>query len=152
MNHLIDSLSSDQWEHEFDGYFNSIKSLCNHIYICDYNWLKRFSKLRSYEYIRNEIFDRDIPFHTIALPDIEAYIKNRKVLDEIIIQFVDEITQSDLSQHLRYIDSHNKEHNRLFGGLVIHLFNHQTHHRGMISLYLEYLKIKNDFSNLSTMV
>jgi uncharacterized damage-inducible protein DinB len=28
------------------------------------------------------------------------------------------------------------------------VFNHQTHHRGMISLYLDMLGKENDFSNL----
>jgi uncharacterized damage-inducible protein DinB len=152
MNSIIRSLNSAQWQHEFEGYFNSIKSLCNHIYICDFNWLKRFSKLRPFNFIKHNLFDRDCPFGTIMLHEIEDYIRNREALDEMIIQFVSEITQSDLGQFLKYTDSHNKEYGRLFGGLIIHFFNHQTHHRGMISIYLESLKIQNDFSNLSDMV
>jgi uncharacterized damage-inducible protein DinB len=30
--------------------------------------------------------------------------------------------------------------------LIIHMFNHQTHHRGMVSLYLELLRVENGFS------
>ena len=33
-------------------------------------------------------------------------------------------------------------------GLLIHLFNHQTHHRGMISLYLEMLGKENNYNNI----
>jgi uncharacterized damage-inducible protein DinB len=40
MNKIISELSHAQWEKQFNGYFNSIKSMCNHIYICDFNWLK----------------------------------------------------------------------------------------------------------------
>jgi uncharacterized damage-inducible protein DinB len=50
------------------------------------------------------------------------------------------------------VDSHGKLYKRLFGGLIVHCFNHQTHHRGMISIYLDSLGIDNDFSNLAGMV
>jgi uncharacterized damage-inducible protein DinB len=55
MNKIISELSHVQWEKQFKGYFNSIKSMCNHIYICDFNWLKRFSNLRQFKYIRNGV-------------------------------------------------------------------------------------------------
>jgi uncharacterized damage-inducible protein DinB len=32
------------------------------------------------------------------------------------------------------------------------MFNHQTHHRGMISLYLDMLGKENDFSSLLALV
>ena len=152
MNTIIQSLTPDQWEQEFAGYFNSIQSLCNHIYICDFHWLKRFSRLRNFKYIKNEIFDNEFQFGTVVLKEIEAYIKYRQALDDLIIQFVNEITPSDLDKHLKYIDSHNYEYKKPLGALVIHMFNHQTHHRGMISIYLENLTIQNDFSNLADML
>jgi uncharacterized damage-inducible protein DinB len=40
------------------------------------------------------------------------------------------------------------DQDREFGGLVLHVFNHETHHRGMIALYLDMLGKANDFSNL----
>jgi len=50
---------------------------------------------------------------------------------------------------LTYIDSHGNEYTKNFGGLIIHMFNHETHHRGMISLYLENLGIDNDFNSFN---
>jgi uncharacterized damage-inducible protein DinB len=152
MNTIIATLDNHQWNKEFDGYFNSIKSLCNHIYISDFNWLKRFSTLKKFRYIDNRIFKDDLKFGSIVLQEIPEYIAKRKELDEIIIQFIDEIADSDLDQYLSYSDSHGALQKRLFGGSVLHMFNHQTHHRGMISLYLEHIKINNDYSNLIDMV
>jgi uncharacterized damage-inducible protein DinB len=33
-------------------------------------------------------------------------------------------------------------------GLLIHLFNHETHHRAMVSIYLEMLGKANDYNNV----
>jgi uncharacterized damage-inducible protein DinB len=34
----------------------------------------------------------------------------------------------------------------------LNLFNHETHHRGMISLYLEMLGRENDFNSIAPFV
>jgi uncharacterized damage-inducible protein DinB len=151
MNAIIQNLSADQWNQEFKGYFNSIKSLCNHIYLADFTWLKRFSKLRKFAYINNALFDQELRFGSIVFETIEAYLDKRKALDAQLIEFVNEITQEDLGKDLEYADSQGKDCRRLFGGLVLHCFNHQTHHRGMISIYLENMGISNDYSNLANM-
>ena len=152
MNAIIEELQAPQWSQEFKGYFNSIKSLCNHIYIADFNWLKRFSKLRKFSYIDNALFNQELSYGSVVFETVEEYLDKRKVLDAQLIEFVNGIAQDDLDKYLEYTDSHGKVHRRLFGGLVLHCFNHQTHHRGMISIYLENMGISNDYSNLVNMV
>jgi uncharacterized damage-inducible protein DinB len=148
MNAIIRTLEPDQWNQEFGGYFNSIKSLCNHVYICDFNWLKRFSKLREFQYIKHGFFAREMKFGSIILKTVTEYETKRNEFDDHIDLFVHEINPRDLDEVLTYTDSHGREYKRLFSGLVLHMFNHQTHHRGMISIYLEELGKSNDFSNL----
>lgn len=152
MNAIIQDLTPDQWNQEFKGYFSSIKSLCNHIYLADFNWLKRFAKLRKFSYSDHALFNQEWRFGSIVFETVEAYGDRRKALDAHLVEFVNEITQEDLDAYLEYTDSQGKVNRRLFGGLVLHCFNHQTHHRGMISIYLDQLGISNDFSNLAGMV
>ena len=152
MNAIIQKLQAHQWNQEFKGYFNSIKSLCNHIYLADFNWLKRFSKLRKFSYIDNALFKQELGYGSVVFETIEEYLDKRKVLDAHIIEFVNEIARDDLDKYLEYKDSHGKVYRRLFGGLVLHCFNHQTHHRGMISIYLENMGVSNDYSNLANIV
>jgi uncharacterized damage-inducible protein DinB len=149
MNSCIMKLNDAQWNNVFFGYFNSIKSLCNHIYICDFNWLKRFSKLRSFEFINNQLFDQNIVFDKNVFENSHEYFSARLLLDKFIRNFSKELTSEDLSMDLVYTDSHDKEYKKCFGGLVLHMFNHETHHRGMISLYLENLQINNDFNSFN---
>lgn len=152
MNEFILPLKADEWEKEFMGHFNSIKSLCNHIYIGDFNWLKRFSKLRQFGFIQKQIFYKDIKFTEAAIISIDDYIEKRKYLDACMNDFINEIENEDLPLNLMYIDSKGNEYTKNFGGLIIHMFNHETHHRGMISLYLENLGIANDFSNFNSVL
>jgi hypothetical protein len=58
----------------------------------------------------------------------------------------------DLSKFLDYKDSHGDPHHQEFGLVVLHVFNHQTHHRGMVSIYLEEMGVQNDYSNIMDMI
>ena len=149
MKSLVMKLTDVQWDKEFNGYFKSIHSLCSHLYIGDFNWLKRFSKLRTFEFINNPIFDRNISFDKTIFSNKQEYLSERPLLDKAIRLFTKEVTKNDLENDLTYIDSHGNEYTKNFGGLIIHMFNHGTHHRGMISIYLENLGIENDYNNFN---
>ena len=41
MNNVIITLTEEQWDKNFTGYFKSIHEICSHIYFWDYNWFKR---------------------------------------------------------------------------------------------------------------
>ena len=152
MNVLISNLSDEQWINKLGGYFNSIRSLCNHLYISDFNWLKRFSLLRHFEYVKDTLFSQELRFGSHAIDDKKEYIQKRRELDGYLKRFVEEVREEDLGKYLRYKDSHGDEHNQEFGLLILHVFNHQTHHRGMISLYLEEMYIENDYSNIMDII
>lgn len=152
MDALIAGLSEEQWETKFSGYFDSIRSMCNHLCVCDFNWLRRFALLRSFEYIKDDFFERGIAFGKHAFESREEYFRLRGELDAYFLRFADELRAEDLSRTLTYKDSHDDEHSQEFGLVVLHVFNHQTHHRGMISLYLEELKVENDYSNIMDII
>ena len=152
MNDYIKVLKNDEWERKYNGYFNSIKAMCNHIYFGDFIWLKKFSKLRRFIFINNEVFEKDIKFGELVFNTIEEYLEQRELLDNCINEFIQEIDIDDLKMNIAYTDSRGNEKIKNIGGLIIHMFNHQTHHRGMISLYLEEMGIENDFSNLSSIL
>lgn len=150
MNAVLQGLEPSQWHQECKGgYFSSIQSLCNHVYLADFIWLKRFSRLREFPYIEDPLFKQDLRFGSTAFETTGEYLEKRRVLDDQITRFVNEVAQEDLDRDLEYVDSRGMAHKRVFGGLVLHVFNHQTHHRGMISIYLESMGVENDYSNLA---
>jgi len=152
MDALIRNLSKTQWNQELEGYFKSIHRLCSHLYISDYNWLKRFGKSRDFHFMQDPLFDQDLNFSSNPFDEIEDYILKREELDKKIIRFVEEITDSDLAQTLSFKNTKGEAVQKNFGGSIMHVFNHQSHHRGMISLYLDNMKIENDFSSLLPLV
>jgi uncharacterized damage-inducible protein DinB len=152
MNGFIAQLDEAEWRHEFPAFFPSIFAMCNHLYIADFNWLKRFSGLREFDYITDAVFAGELSFTADAFETRPEYFSKREYLDRLITAFTDEITRDDLKIDLNYTDTRGTEHTRNFGGMVLHVFNHQTHHRAMISVYLEMLGIENDYSNLAQLV
>ena len=152
MNSIIKTLSQEEWEKTLGGFFPSVRSLCSHLYISDFNWLKRFKNIRSFTTLDASFFDNNYSFTETLFQDMGEYLAKRPDMDNRMIAFTDELTGVDLGSVLKYTDSEGKPHERNFGGCLLHWFNHETHHRGMISLYLEMLGRENDFSNLVSLL
>ncbi|MDR1211983.1 MAG: DinB family protein [Spirochaetaceae bacterium] len=148
MNTVIKTLSPEEWDKDLGGYFKSIRGLCSHLYVCDFNWLKRFSKFRDFAVFNDPFFLRDMySYREVLFPDIGEYLSKRPVLDEKMIAFVDEISGKDLQSSIQYTGSGGTPYERNFGGALMQCLNHETHQRGMISFCLEMLGRDNDFSS-----
>ncbi len=152
MDGLIRTLTGAQWNQEFTGYFKTIRQLCTHIYISDYNWLKRFGPFRDFQYIKDPLFARDLNYSSTPFDDIAAYLAKREELDRKLIALAGELTEKDLEKNITFTSTRGEQISKNAGGSLLHMFNHQTHHRGMISLYLDMMKIDNDFSSLLPLV
>jgi uncharacterized damage-inducible protein DinB len=153
MNGLMDKLNSGEWDAPLGGYFPSVRSLCSHLYICDFNWLKRFSRLRDFAALDTPFFTREpYSFKDVLFDKKDDYQARRPELDGQITAFTGELRDEDLASPLVYTDSSGARYEKNFGGLLLHCFNHGTHHRGMISLYLELLGRDNDFNSLARVI
>jgi uncharacterized damage-inducible protein DinB len=152
MDDKIRNLSDTQWNREFSGYFKTIKQLSGHIYISDYGWLKRFGQFRDFQYYKDPLFDQNLTYGSQPFDAIADYISKREELDQKLIMLIDELTESDLEKTISFKNTKGETVSKNVGGSILHLFNHQTHHRGMISLYLDMMGINNDFSGLLALV
>lgn len=152
MDNIIRNLSEAQWNQEFTGYLKTIKQLCSHIYISDYSWLKRFGQFSDFQFIKDPLFDQNLNYGSQPFDDIADYISKREKLDKKLIMFTDEIAESDLEKTISFANTKGEKISKNVGGSILHLFNHQTHHRGMVSIYLDMMQIDNDFSGLLPLV
>jgi uncharacterized damage-inducible protein DinB len=152
MDGIIRNLSNAQWNQEFTGYFKTIKQLCSHIYTGDYIWLKRFGQFREFQFIKDPLFDQNLSYSSKPFDDIADYISKREEMDKKLIMFTGEITEGDLGKIISFANTKGEMFRKNVGGSILHIYNHQTHHRGMISVYLDMMQIHNDFSSLLLLV
>jgi uncharacterized damage-inducible protein DinB len=98
------------------------------------------------------LLQRTITKGEVLFPAYSDYASDRKALDAVFTRFAEEVTPADLAKPLRFTNYQGVEQEKNFGGLVLHTFNHQTHHRGQVSLYLDILGKKNDFSGIAPLI
>jgi len=147
MNNFIKTLNKEEWDKSLGGYYPSVHSLCSHVYIADFSWVKRFKNLRSFLVLDDPVFRESYSFSETIFENMEEYLSKRPVLDSLLLSFADEISSDDLCETLKYTDFRGTPLERNVGICILHFINHQIHTRGMISLYLEMLGRENDFSS-----
>ena len=152
MNDAIAKLSSEQWEKNVGGFFGSIQAICVHIYSSDLTWLKRLANLRAFVCSKNPLLVKDAPKDSKPFATIPEYLSKQAELDAFITVFMAEVIDEDLASDLTFKNWAGEMQTKNFGGLCMHAFNHATHHRGAIALYLDMAQVKNDFSNLIRMI
>lgn len=119
------------------AFFGSIMGTLNHIVAGDTIWLRRFMGHPANFASLQAMADIPAPsgLAHIYSEDLEPLLAHRVKLDAIISAFAAEVRNADLAQVLTYKNSRG-ECRKHFGSLLLHLFNHQTHHRGQATTLL----------------
>lgn len=68
--------------------------------------------------------------------DLARLREQREWLDRIILAWVDSLDDAILMSELDYINSWGVPGRRAVSGVLMHFFNHQTHHRGQVTTLL----------------
>ena len=131
-------LSPEELGKDRGAFFASILGTLNHIMVGDIIWLKRLGTHPAGHRCLESVRQRDRPdtLNQIRYADLAALSRARKDLDAIIIIWTDEMTATDLDHVLEYRNMKGVPARKLFGTLVLNLFNHQTHHRGQATTLL----------------
>ena len=117
------ALSGEELHRDTGAFFGSIFGTLSHLLTADRVWLNRFTGEGPRPAALNER-----PCATFA--ELQAA---RKDEDARIIAYVDSLTREQLESHISYtpLSTPGLIQHRLSPALV-HLFNHQTHHRGQV--------------------
>ena len=120
------------------AFFGSILGTLNHIIVGDIIWLKRFATHPSCLDSLREVAGLENPtgLDQVAINDFGALAEHRFWLDGKIINWLTELTEADLDFILSYHDTEGFPANKRYSSLILHFFNHQTHHRGQLSTLL----------------
>jgi len=125
------------------AFFGSILGTLNHIMVGDIIWLKRFAKHPSSMVSLSGVVDLPNPasLDEIIYKDFANLHSQRIWLDKQIIEWLGEINDTDLDNIIDYKTTMGESHRKQYSSLILHLFNHQTHHRGQVSTLLSQLGI-----------
>ena len=148
MNEVIVLLSEDEWKRKYRGYFKSIHELCSHIYGGDHRWLRRFKTAGNFKVLDNALFDTAYDFDHLFFCNINEYLTGRDIMDSVIVDFVNELSDEDMDKKIQWTSTNGSDCACMVKTGLLHLSHHQTHHRGMVSLLLEFMGKENDYSSL----
>ena len=120
------------------AFFGSLLGTLNHLVAADSIWLARFAghgtAFRTLETLRGVPIPSDLrQSYGDKLPLLRV---QRERIDAIITALAAEVTPADLDHVLAYRNTRGALFCKPFGSLLLHFFNHQTHHRGQASTLL----------------
>jgi len=131
-------LSDDILNHDQGAFFKSISGTLNHIMVGDLVWLKRFANHPAAHPALDYLHKVQTPksLDQILYTDFSELDDKRKQLDQVIIDWCQQLTDNELATPLTYHNIKGEPATKNLGSLILHLFNHQTHHRGQLTTLL----------------
>ena len=152
---LLEPLKKEQIMMETKAYYPSIFETLLHNLIADLNWLRRYrDAFKENKALSNS---KPLSFEEKGLrkefeSDYTKLFQYRKQVDEVIIQFVNEMDESKMNLVIKYKNYKGEEVEKELWKTLLHRFNHQTHHRGQVSVLLDLIGIDHDYSSLVTRI
>jgi uncharacterized damage-inducible protein DinB len=102
-------------------FFRSLHGTLNHLLLGDRIWMHRFTGGG----------EGSGPLDAILYPDLPSLRIARQEEDRRIVRYVGSLSDSDLAGTIRYRSTRSPaDIEQVLGPLLLHFFNHQTHHRG----------------------
>ncbi|WP_347989733.1 DinB family protein [Methylomonas sp. AM2-LC] len=131
-------ISAEEIQADKGAYFTSILGTLNHIVVADTVWLKRFAAHPSQHLSLAPMQALPSPerLDQLLFTDLPSLTEHRHWLDGVINAWAKSLTEADLSHVLHYANMKGIAANKNFFSLVMHFFNHQTHHRGQATTLL----------------
>lgn len=132
------ALTDEALAQDRGAFFGSVLGTLNHLVVADTIWLKRFAAAVDASPMLAALDDTPMPAALDAMPyaTLAALRARREWLDALILRWVDTLTPAQLSSRLTYTNTKGTPFTCSVEGLLTHLFNHQTHHRGQVTTLL----------------
>ncbi len=127
------TLSDEQRKRDSGAFFKSMHGTFNHLLLADRVWLARFFGTEVPEGCIGPDGIRSLDQELYA--DFDELRRERAVTDEQLSQWVAELDEARLAAPLVYLRHGHRQEVPLWWAAV-HVFNHQTHHRGQLTTLL----------------
>lgn len=120
------------------AFFGSVIGTLNHIAVGDIIWLKRFSVLLQSHHELDVVRAMSQPqsLDSVLCSTLPELYEYRKVLDKTIVKLAGLLSEAELCLIFNYTNSKGVTSNKKLFSVLMHFFNHQTHHRGQATTLL----------------
>jgi len=137
-----DALSDRARREDRGAFFGSIFGTLNHLLWADRTWMSRFTDVKPPQM-------KSIATSVDEADDWEVYRTARKAMDTTTLDWTATLTSDWIDDDLTFWSgAFGREVTRPKSILVMHLFNHGTHHRGQVHAMLTAAGLKLDDTDL----
>lgn len=147
-------LSQHELQADRGAFFGSLLGTLNHIVVGDTIWLKRFATHPAAHAALDPIRQLPAPatLDQMLFTDFKLLACHRAQLDACVCAWAAALTSADLDHVLQYANSKGVVARKHFASLILHFFNHQTHHRGQASTLLQQAGIDIGVTDLLALI
>lgn len=152
---ILEGMPAEKLAEKTRAYFPTINDAAGHILLSDIGIFKRFKPAFSDSRTLNAapLLSMDT---AVIKKEIETgmkdFIRYRKEVDAMIMEFVEELPDEKLKTVMKFTNHKGEAVESVAWKYLLTVFNHQTHHRGGISVMLDMAGVKNDFSGTLTRI
>lgn len=135
---LAAGLGDEELKADRGAFFGSLFGTFNHLLVADIIWLKRFARHPALG-AGLAVLDREpqpAALDSLLHDNFADLHSHRCRLDPLIVEWLGGLREPDLGQLVSYRNMAGQAYRQRFGSLLLHFFNHQTHHRGQITTLL----------------
>lgn len=128
------------------AFFGSVLGTLNHLVVADTVWLQRLAHHPALQarLCTGQLAELDavcqLPAPTrldeTVCTTLDGLWQRRQVLDRAILAMAHALNEPDLDEPLEYFNMKNMPQRKFVFSLLLHFFNHQTHHRGQATTLL----------------
>lgn len=148
-----EQLSFAQISEDRGAFFGSIFGTLNHLLVGDIVWLKRFAvAVPCHSLEKMHAIAQPVALDAWLFPSLGELRMQRISLDDIILGFGEEVSEINLHSAMRYKNFQGQESNKNVFSLIMHMFNHQTHHRGQVTTLLTQMSVDVGVTDLAMML
>jgi uncharacterized damage-inducible protein DinB len=148
------SLPAEEVVTDRGAFFGSIHGTLSHIAVADMIWLQRFAGhpagYAALDPVRGLPIQRDLTARPFG--DLAALAEHRRFLDGVIQAWANAVTEEDLDHALEYANTRGEAFRKPYFFLIMHFFNHQTHHRGQVTTLLMQAGVDVGATDLSALI
>ncbi|MCW3480950.1 GNAT family N-acetyltransferase [Neisseriaceae bacterium JH1-16] len=151
--HCLEELPEAALGGNMGAFFGSLLGTLNHLLIGDLLWMKRLAELPE-PGVLAVLRERPAPqaLNGWLSHSLPGCLAERRALDKLLLDWCAALTEVELDQPLSYRNMRGVAATKPLFPVLMHVFNHQTHHRGQLTTLMSQLGLDPGVTDLVVLI